>query len=102
MNLTDLLEKLTRLTVSFSQQETAFAQMMQAYLRADPLYAEHFEKVLAEWSGLTGPMENVTPKSICGHQNEDMKRRNIGVGYFKDTRNCRHWASFISTAARRV
>ena len=47
MNLTDLLEKLTRLSASFSQQGTAFERMMRTYLQTDPLYSERFEKVLS-------------------------------------------------------
>ena len=51
MNLTDLLEKLTRLSASFSQQGTAFERMMRTYLQTDPLYSDRFEKVFSwmEW-----------------------------------------------------
>jgi len=51
MNLTDLLEKLTRLSASFSQQGTAFERMMRTYLQTDPLYPDRFEKVFSwmEW-----------------------------------------------------
>ena len=51
MNLTDLLDKLTRLSASFSQQGTAFERMMRTYLQTDPLYSDRFEKVFSwmEW-----------------------------------------------------
>ena len=51
MNLMDLLDKLTRLSASFSQQGTAFERMMRTYLQTDPLYSERFEKVFSwmEW-----------------------------------------------------
>uniref|UniRef100_UPI002618D723 restriction endonuclease n=1 Tax=Ferrimicrobium sp. TaxID=2926050 RepID=UPI002618D723 len=51
MNLTDLLDKLTRLSASFSQQGTAFERMMRTYLQTDPLYCDRFEKVFSwmEW-----------------------------------------------------
>jgi predicted helicase len=45
MNLTDLLDKLTLLSASFSQQGTAFERMMGTYLQTDPLYSDRFEKV---------------------------------------------------------
>ncbi|MCI2976338.1 MAG: DEAD/DEAH box helicase family protein, partial [Ferrimicrobium sp.] len=51
MNLTDLLEKLTRLSASTSQQGTAFERMMQTYLQTDPMFSQRFEKVFSwmEW-----------------------------------------------------
>ena len=51
MNLTNLLDKLTRLSASFSQQGTAFERMMRTYLQTDPLYSDRFEKVFSwmEW-----------------------------------------------------
>ncbi|MHB8191380.1 MAG: type ISP restriction/modification enzyme [Ferrimicrobium sp.] len=51
MNLTDLLDKLTRLSANFSQQGTAFERMMRTYLQTDPLYCDRFEKVFSwmEW-----------------------------------------------------
>ena len=51
MNLTDLLDKLTRLSASFSQQGTAFERMMRTYLQTDPLYSDRVEKVSSwmEW-----------------------------------------------------
>ena len=51
MNLTDLLDKLTRLSASSSQQGTAFERMMRTYLQTDPLFSDRFEKVFSwmEW-----------------------------------------------------
>jgi len=51
MNLTDLLDKFTRLFASFTQLGIAFEQMMRTYLQTDPLYADRFEKVFSwlEW-----------------------------------------------------
>lgn len=51
MNLTGLLDKLTRLSANSSQQGTAFERMMRTYLQADPLYSDRFEKVFSwmEW-----------------------------------------------------
>jgi len=47
MNLTEPLDRLTRFSVSFSQQESAFERMTRTYLQIDPLYCDRFEKVFS-------------------------------------------------------